>query len=388
MRDHMFSHSSDFQQALAREISRMLRSHVEIPPVNDQRLLDHVVGAGGSEEGFLSGGFLTAIGLVSALQMAGRPISSFRRILDFGCGSGRVTHWLRHLAGSADLTGADINPDAIAWCKENLAFGANFLCTGNTPPLPLANGGADLIYGVSVLTHLDEDFQFEWLEELHRVTAPDGLVVLTIHTDYKAAQALPPQEHASYRKQGFFYQRAPDHDKTLAGLPDFYQVAFHTHDYIADKWTRLFEPLLSISHGPFWAQEAIVLRRKDSSAPRPRTPRWKRVKLPMGGLDTPGFGWQAQDSVQHVAGWALAPESGDPVDLTVWVDGKAAEMQCIEVRRDDVSAAFPDIPHTGNAGFMLNVELPDNDHGFHVIWFTAGDSPVPVSATYMTRQSS
>lgn len=66
----------------------MLQLHAEIPPVNDQRLIDHVVGADGSEEGFLSGGFLTATGLMSALQLSGRPISSFRRILDFGCGAG------------------------------------------------------------------------------------------------------------------------------------------------------------------------------------------------------------------------------------------------------------------------------------------------------------
>ena len=85
-----------------------------------------------------------------------------------------------------------------------------------------------------------------------------------------------------------------------------------------------------------------------------------------------------------MAGWALAPDSGDPLDLRVWVDGNPAEMACIEVERDDVQAAFPDIPHAGNAGFMLNVDLPENDHGFHVIWFTTGDSPVPVSATFVT----
>lgn len=183
----------------------MLQLHAEIPPVNDQRLIDHVVGADGSEEGFLSGGFLTATGLMSALQLSGRPISSFRRILDFGCGAGRVTHWLRHLADGAELTGADINPDAIAWCKDNLGAGAKFLCNGARPPLPLPDAGMDLIYGVSVLTHLDEGLQFEWLRELHRIIAPEGLVVLTVHTGYRAAQALSPQALGEYRNHGFIY---------------------------------------------------------------------------------------------------------------------------------------------------------------------------------------
>ena len=74
MRGLMPAKRSEFQLALARDCLRMLQGHVEIPRVNDQRLLDHVVGADGSEEGFLSGGFLTAVGLMSMLQLAGRPI--------------------------------------------------------------------------------------------------------------------------------------------------------------------------------------------------------------------------------------------------------------------------------------------------------------------------
>lgn len=63
-------------------------------------------------------------------------------------------------------------------------------------------------------------------------------------------------------------------------------------------------------------------------------------------------------------------------------------MRCIEVKRDDVKAAFPHFVHAGNAGFMLNVELPDHDFDHHVIWFTVGDSPMPVCATYMRRHAS
>ncbi|MXX07463.1 MAG: class I SAM-dependent methyltransferase [Gammaproteobacteria bacterium] len=384
MRGLMPAKRSEFQLALAQDCLRMLQGHVEIPRVNDQRLLDHVVGADGSEEGFLSGGFLTAVGLMSVLQLAGRPISCFRRILDFGCGSGRVTHWLRHLAGDAELTGADINPEAIAWCRENLDFEANFICNGPRPPLPLAAESADLIYGISVLTHLDEDLQFQWLRELHRVAAPGAVVVLTVHTDYRAVRTLSQSAFAKYRRRGFFYQRAASDDKTVAGLPDFYQVAFHTRNYIAGKWTRLFEPLLSVAPGPFWSQQAIVLGKRDRTTPRLLKPRWKHVKLPLGGMDTPGFGGPPQGDIQHVAGWAFDPDSDERRNVTAWVNGKPAEMRYIEVERDDVKAAFPDIPHAGNAGFMLNVELPGNDHGFHVIWFTAGDSPVPVSATYVT----
>jgi hypothetical protein len=57
------------------------------------------------------------------------------RLLDFGCGCGRV---LRFLVGHADLFelhGTDVHPEHVRWCREFLApiaFGAN----GPRPPWP------------------------------------------------------------------------------------------------------------------------------------------------------------------------------------------------------------------------------------------------------------
>jgi SAM-dependent methyltransferase len=98
------------------------------------------------------------------------------RVLDFGCGCGRVLVYFKG-ATRCEMTGSDIDGEAIAWCKANLAdFGA-FIRNGAEPPLPLADSSVDLVYSISVFTHLPEKMQFQWLTELHRVVKPGGLLL-------------------------------------------------------------------------------------------------------------------------------------------------------------------------------------------------------------------
>ena len=39
----------------------------------------------------------------------------------------------------------------------------------------------DIIYGISVLTHLSESNYYSWFNELIRITKPNGLILLTTH---------------------------------------------------------------------------------------------------------------------------------------------------------------------------------------------------------------
>lgn len=47
------------------------------------------------------------------------------------------------------------------------------------PPLPLEEGRFDFVISCSVFSHLDEDKARAWMAELHRVTAPGGVVAVT-----------------------------------------------------------------------------------------------------------------------------------------------------------------------------------------------------------------
>jgi SAM-dependent methyltransferase len=110
------------------------------------------------------------------------PMESLDSVLDFGCGCGRVVRWWVRLPG--EVHGTDYNAGLVAWCRANLSF-ATFDVNAIEPPLPYARERFDLVYALSVLTHLPEATQVAWLHELHRVTR--RWLLVTVHGEtYRA----------------------------------------------------------------------------------------------------------------------------------------------------------------------------------------------------------
>jgi SAM-dependent methyltransferase len=130
-------------------------------------------------DSFLETGLRCSEDLRAALAQVGQAIGSFESILDFGCGCGRTILWLEQWAQASELHGTDIDRDAISWCRRFISF-ARFAINEELPPLPYAEASFDLIYAVSVFTHLSEELQLRWLEELRRVARAGGYVLPTL----------------------------------------------------------------------------------------------------------------------------------------------------------------------------------------------------------------
>lgn len=124
---------------------------------------------------FLEGGRAAAESIREALP---ERMESLGSLLDFGCGCGRVVRWWSGLPG--EVHGTDYNAGLVAWCRANLPF-ARFDVNATEPPLPYARERFDLVYALSVLTHLPEATQLAWLRELHRVTR--RWLLVTVHGD-------------------------------------------------------------------------------------------------------------------------------------------------------------------------------------------------------------
>lgn len=127
---------------------------------------------------YLEGGRRAAASIRKALTGRGLPLESARAILDFGCGCGRVVRQWSALPG--EVHGCDVHPHLVDWCQSNLQF-AQFERNPLTPPLPYRDGAFDLVYALSVFTHLPEPVQRPWGEEMARVLAPGGFLLLTTH---------------------------------------------------------------------------------------------------------------------------------------------------------------------------------------------------------------
>ncbi|WP_293680907.1 class I SAM-dependent methyltransferase [uncultured Phenylobacterium sp.] len=131
-----------------------------------------------------------------------------------------------------------------------------FEVNGHQPPLPYADQTFDLVYALSVFTHLPQDHQFAWLDELRRVLKPGRLLLTTIMNPF--AYELPQAIQDSARSSGFAYWG--DAAET-EGLPSFYRLAYHSHDYVRREWARGFEVLRIGGHDLNDTQDSVLLRR-------------------------------------------------------------------------------------------------------------------------------
>jgi SAM-dependent methyltransferase len=105
-------------------------------------------------------------------------VADLTSVLDFGCGCGRVTRYWDGFAGR--VSASDVNADAIAWCRRHLSF-ARFEQNRLAPPLAFEDESFDLVYALSVLTHLTAELQLTWRDELKRVLRPGGALIVTTH---------------------------------------------------------------------------------------------------------------------------------------------------------------------------------------------------------------
>src|SRR3546814_10794163 len=93
------------------------------------------------------------------------------------------------------MHGSDIAAEAIDWAQKNLSAVARFAI--NTPVTPTAypSGMFDVIYSVSLFTHLDAPAQDEWLAEMARLLKPGGLLLATTHG--RSTTGSRSEEHTS-----------------------------------------------------------------------------------------------------------------------------------------------------------------------------------------------
>jgi SAM-dependent methyltransferase len=102
-----------------------------------------------------------------------------KRVLDFGCGAGRVMSAFREEARVAEFHGCDIDARSVAWIEANLVPPFHVFANTATPSrLPFEDGSVDLVYAVSVFSHLADGWS-GWLAELHRCLSPDGFLLAT-----------------------------------------------------------------------------------------------------------------------------------------------------------------------------------------------------------------
>jgi SAM-dependent methyltransferase len=229
---------------------------IAIPPAR----LRHRVHGDLDRENFLRIGKTMANDIRNSVKEVDRDWHSFTNILDFGCGCGRVMRWFIGLENNAHFYGTDIDPDSVGWCKENIP-GVDWRTNNSTPPTEYSDDTFDLVYAISVFTHLDEEYQNAWLGELRRITRSGGILILTVHGDNIISNTpLVKAQRLELEKKGFLFVTGPVGKFKIDGLPDFYQTAYHKSEYISREWNNYFEVVKQIHE--YMRQDMVILRRR------------------------------------------------------------------------------------------------------------------------------
>ncbi len=141
---------------------------------------------GSTIEDYAVSGNLAAQSIAGLLSQY-KNLDKHTSILDWGCAAGRVIRWLPKYV-SSNLYGCDINCNYIYWCQKYLNNIGIFTQCSSFPHLPFRDNTFDIIYGLSVFTHINQLIDM-WLLELKRILKPGGMLLITLH-DNSAYQII------------------------------------------------------------------------------------------------------------------------------------------------------------------------------------------------------
>jgi SAM-dependent methyltransferase len=175
-------------------------------------------------------------------------------VLEWGCGPGRIIRHLPKIFGpQVAIYGSDYNSKSIEWCRESIP-GVVFIENGLNPPLQLESNHFDYIYAVSVFTHLSEATGIAWIDELHRLLKPSGILLITLKGESYYQQLLP-KEKKIFDLRGIVVRGDVTEGKKMF-------ATFTKPDYVRNKMLSRFNVLQHIINGSPLSNQDIWIARK------------------------------------------------------------------------------------------------------------------------------
>jgi SAM-dependent methyltransferase len=269
---------ADWLSVLVRSVTEPVIDGVPMPGFPPAELQRNTVGSTGEhalQEAFV----FYAIVKKYALQ-AGRALNSETRVLDFGCGWGRILRFFLKDCRAANVHGVDVDPHLVAVCQSTFPY-SQFAQVNHAPPTTLPDESFDVITGYSVFSHLAEPVSLAWVAELTRLLKPRGLLFVTTHPrDFiEFCRSLQGRDHefawhqalsksfveteaalAAYAAGEFLY--AP----TGGGpaLPsEFYGEAIIPEAYVRRNWTASLNLVAFVDDRSVVPQALIVMQKPE-----------------------------------------------------------------------------------------------------------------------------
>jgi SAM-dependent methyltransferase len=134
---------------------------------------------------YLSDGWRSLSELIIAMESADRSLLKCRSVLEFASGFGRFTrHLVRALPGR--ITCSDVQPGSVDFTRDELGA-PGFYSTSNAQSLRIP-GQYDLVFILSLFTHLPPDAWGPWLQKLFAAVAPGGALIFSVHNEARGIE--------------------------------------------------------------------------------------------------------------------------------------------------------------------------------------------------------
>jgi SAM-dependent methyltransferase len=175
------------------------------------------------------------------------------RVLDFGCGWGRLTRFVARDVEPGRLYGCDPVERILEVCRES-RVPATLARTDHMPERLPFEQPFDLAFAFSVFTHLSEAAHESCLRALHGALRPGGLLIVTVRPpDYlRLCQALHPlllslgpDPRARLAEPRYLFVPHPaerSHFQYDGGEMTYGETVV-TLPYVRERWAPLFELL-------------------------------------------------------------------------------------------------------------------------------------------------
>lgn len=189
------------------------------------------------------------------LDRLGKTPDQLDNVLEFACGYGRNTRFLRTLFDPARLYVCDVDPIAV---ESN----ANRFATQplNSKPEPnewVCERSFDFVFVASLFTHLSYETWGGWLKRLARTLSPEGHLIITTH----GLDWLNGNNGVVRIEGGFCYRRANETSGRLSC--DVYGSSYAPTDWVRNQLEEAgLEEAWPHHPNALWGQDVWVLRRR------------------------------------------------------------------------------------------------------------------------------
>lgn len=249
------SHNLIEQHGLSGSFAQMMGLNCEIAPADDifRFFAGHPTSTNPLRD-YLADGWRTLSELMLLLEAVDRPLLKAPSFLEFASGHGRFTRHLVKALGNQRVTVSDVVPDAVHFAQTVL--GAQGFLSSVVPEEVVWPQTYDVVFVLSLFSHLPTRTWARWLNSLYGAVAPGGVMVFTTH-GIKAAQ----HDNVTLDEDGFFF--APSSESLAIDVQE-YGTAFTTEAFVRARIAENMggDKLIHMAPVHFWNhQDAYVVYR-------------------------------------------------------------------------------------------------------------------------------